>query len=284
MPDPSRISPYLAGLTFVAFDTETTGMWAFSNRLVELAGVRFRLLEPEAEARFSELVNPRREIPPEVIKIHGITDEMVADADTAQGVLARFRDFCGPDSILIAHNAPFDISFLACELERYGLPPWENMILDTVDIFRRLFPGLDSYTLHSLGQRFKVAETQYHRALADAVTVQDLFLAAVDHFPRIDSEDRLRASFTVHRMSDWRTERVELPGEFADIRRALEENLPLEIVYVANGASPQARVIRPLQVHYYRDTFYLNAWCELAQAERTFRLDRIRSYRVLALR
>ncbi|RME29382.1 MAG: hypothetical protein D6800_02740, partial [Candidatus Zixiibacteriota bacterium] len=64
MPDPKLISDYLAGLEFVAFDTETTGMWAFSNRLVELSGVKFRLLEEGSET-FSELINPRRPIPPE---------------------------------------------------------------------------------------------------------------------------------------------------------------------------------------------------------------------------
>lgn len=280
MPDPRFVSEYLAGLQFVAFDSETTGMWAFSNRLVELAAVKFRLLEQQTET-FAELINPRRDIPLEVINIHGITNEMVADADTASGVLQRFINFCGPNSILLAHNAPFDISFISCELQRYNLTFGDNVILDTVDIYRRLFPGLESYSLISLGQQFKVAEKQFHRALADAVIVQDLFLRAVDNFPRIDSPTRLKASFTTYSMTDWKSEAAELPGEYAEIRRALDENLPLEIIYVVNGALPQKRVIRPLQVHCQNDIFYINAHCELAESERTFRLDRIRSHRVI---
>lgn len=280
MSDNNGISAYLSSLTFVAFDTETTGIWAASNRLVEVAGVKFRFGREETET-FSELINPRREISDEVIRVHGITNEMVASADTAGEVLKRFVEFCGPDSILIAHNAPFDISHVGCELDRYNIPAGDNMILDTVEIYRRYFPGLSSYSLLSLAKEFKVAESQSHRALADAEIVHNLFVHASERFPRVDSEDRLRVSFKVSAMSDWQPEEVQLPGEYADIKRAIDERLPLEIHYAAEGHPPSHRTIRPLQVHVLRDRFYINAWCERTESERTFRLDRILSFRLI---
>jgi len=277
---PENVSNYLGGLTFVAFDTETTGIWAASNRLVEIAAVKFSIGSDTAET-FSELINPRREIPDEVIRIHGITNEMVASADTASGVLKRFVDFCGSDSVLIAHNAPFDISHVGCELDRYSIPFGDNMILDTVEIFRRYYPGLSSYSLLSLAQILKVAEKQSHRALADSEIVRDIFMLAVERFPRVDSEDRLRVSFKVSKMSDWQPSEITLPGEYADIEKAIEERLTLEIDYAAEGYPPSHRTIRPLQVHVLRDRFYINAWCEKTESERTFRLDRILSFRLL---
>ena len=106
----NAVSQWLSSQIFVAFDTETTGMWAPVHRLVEIGGVRFSI-EGGTLGSFSELIHPQRAMPPEVIPIHGITDNMVAGADTADNVLLRFGEFCG-DAILIAHNAPFDLSFL----------------------------------------------------------------------------------------------------------------------------------------------------------------------------
>lgn len=274
------MSEYMASLTFVAFDTETTGIWAPSNRLVEIGAVKFNLANDETE-QFNELINPRRFIPPEAIKIHGITDEMVEEVDTASGVLQRFVSFCGADSLLIAHNAQFDISHVGCELNRYNIPFGDNLILDSVEIFRRYFPGLQSYSLISLGQIFKVAEKQNHRALADAMIVHDLFLIATHKFPRVDSLDRLKVSFETATMSNWRPGDVRLPGQYADISRAIDERLPLEIIYSSQGNPPTLRIIRPLQVHMLRDQFYINAYCDDSDTERTFRLDRIQSYRVV---
>ena len=103
--------------TYVAFDTETTGLWAASHRIVEIGAVKF-VPAIEKFVTFQHLINPQRTMPEDVIEIHGITDDMVAKAETADIVLKRFIKFCGEDSILIAHNALFDISFVAGELER----------------------------------------------------------------------------------------------------------------------------------------------------------------------
>ncbi len=276
----ANLTDYLRYQTFIAFDTETTGLWAPANRLVELAGVKFQLGKDRIDT-FQSLINPERPIPEEVIGIHGITDELVADAPLVKPVLERFIEFCEDDSILIAHNALFDISFISCELERVGLKFGGNLILDTVDIFHRLYPGRMSYSLLSLVSQFHIAQTQEHRALEDAQLVRRLFIKACERFEIIENVDDLTSFFTACTMADWPGEDRELPSEFGELNRALKQNLRVEINYQSESQSVNTRVIRPKQVYVLGSRFYINAFCERTREERTFRLDRIEGFRVL---
>lgn len=279
MSDPISIPKYLAHTTFVAFDTETTGLFAPTNRIVEIGAVRFRLGQTDF-ATFQELINPGMRIPVDAIRVHGITDQMVSDAEPAGPVLKRFIDFCGSDSILIGHNAPFDISFVGCELNRAGLTFGDNPILDTVDIYRRLFPGLYSYSLLSLVTQFGISQSQQHRALADALFVRELFERAATSFPPADDLRTALSRFSVHTMSEWPGEEVDLPDTYAELKLAIDRKQRLEIVYASPTREPETRLIWPSRVHARRGTVYVTAYCEKALAERTFRLDRITAFRL----
>jgi len=267
-------SEYIQTLNFVAFDTETTGIWAPSHRIVEIGAVKFRLGQRKTD-RFQALVNPEREIPTEVVEIHGITTSMVRSAETIRPVLERFVDFCGPESVLIAHNALFDISFVGCESDRIRLPLMENPIMDTVDLFRQYRPGLDSYSLQSLMRKFKLGADQNHRAADDAALVWKLFSMVAEDFPVFITRGEFKRAFAFYSMSQWRGTERRLPDQYRLIALAVDKELPLEIVYAADGQPPQTRTIRPKQIHNLRTVFYVTAYCEKAQAERTFRLDRI---------
>jgi len=271
---------YLSGVTFVAFDTETTGLFAPTNRVVEIGAVKFRLGQAETES-FQELINPERRIPADAIRVHGITDDMVALAEPAKPVLERFREFCGADTVLISHNAPFDISFVGCELYRAGLSFGDNPILDTVDIFRRLFPGLYSYSLLSLITQFGVSQSQDHRALADAMFVRNLFEIAAASFPPAASLESALGFFTVHRMNEWSGEEVDLPDKYSDIILAIDRKQCLEIVYASPTRGQETRLVWPKRVYAQGSAVYLTVHCEKAAAERTFRLDRIVDFKLL---
>jgi DNA polymerase-3 subunit epsilon len=271
---------FLQTLEFVAFDTETTGLWAPSNRIVEVGAVKFRLGQTDCQ-RFQALVNPERSIPLETIRVHNITDSMVKSAETIKPVLEQFLEFCGADSILIAHNALFDISFIGCEMDRVGLSLPNNQILDTVDIFRKFHPGLDSYSLLSLAQQFKISRTQNHRATDDAALVWKLFLHVSQDFPSTPDSTAFKRHFTFYSVDQWQGEVRPLPEEFADIQIAIDEKTRLEIVYQSNNNPPQTRVIKPFRIHYLKSNHYITAYCERVESERTFRLDRICSFRLL---
>jgi predicted DNA-binding transcriptional regulator YafY len=96
-----------------------------------------------------------------------------------------------------------------------------------------------------------------------------------------DSPLEVIQSFNVHRLNEWRGREIELPAEFTDITVAIKNGLPLEILYVSENSLPQRRIVHPKQIHARRTNFYLLAYCELAQAERTFRLDRIKSFHLI---
>ncbi len=281
MVDSAQLSQYLKNQPFVAFDTETTGMWAPSNRIVELGAVRFTL-GGEETATFQQLINPGQLIPTEVIAIHGITDQMVAGAPSVDTVLKDFADFCGPDTILIAHNAPFDISFVACELSRNNLTAGENRIMDTIDIYHRLYPGLPSYSLLSLVEHFGVASSQQHRALEDAIFVMKLVKHAAPMLSSIESPDDLASRFTIYSMNDGCPVQVSLPESYAAMQEAADDSRPIQISYRSNNRTNSTRVIRIKEIYRLGERYYLNAYCERAGADRTFRLDRIERYDVLA--
>ena len=269
----------LSSQTFVAFDTETTGLWAQAHRVVEIGAIRFSLGSESTEI-FSTLIDPKRPMPEEVINIHGITDEMVADAPSIEKVLPLFIDFCG-DSILLAHNASFDIAFIACELERTSLEFGDNLILDTVDIYRKLFPGLPKYSLLRLAQQFDFATTQDHRAVSDARIVQQLFQNAVGRFPEMNNIDDLKKMFAVYSMHDGKSSPATVPPQFEDLVTACDENRRVRIVYQGSGQSPSTRVIQPRSLHSLNSRSYVTAYCEQVNDERTFRLDRIQTCELL---
>lgn len=271
---------FLQTIEFVAFDTETTGLWAPANRIVELGAVKFRLGDNHPVV-FQALVNPERQIPSEVVSIHGITDTMVKDCETVEPVLKRFVDFCGPESILIAHNALFDISFVGCEMDRVGVPLPQNHILDTVDISHKMQPGLDSYSLLSLSQELGISSTQSHRASDDATLVWKVFEQISEKFPYIKSVKDIRTHFPFYNFSQWQPEIPDLDEQYNDIQTAIVRQLRLEIMYASNGKPPMRRIIQPFRLHSLRGSVYVEGYCEMAEAERTFRIDRIKSFRLL---
>ncbi len=280
MTDQDRQKDFLNRLTFVAFDTETTGLWAPSNRIVEIGAVKFRLDDDQSES-FQSLVNPERPMPEDVIPIHGITDDMVARAEPIKPVLEHFFDFCGTSSVLIAHNAAFDISFVYFDMDRSSLKVDTGPILDTVDIYRRFFPGLPGYSLELLSKHFGITENQQHRALADAELVHRLFRRAIDRIPSVDAMAKLRTTVTVHDLSSWEAQADKLPPGFETLREAAQQNCRIEMVYGTPGVEPSSRVVRPRQFYALGSQHYMQAYCERVNAERTFRLDRITEYKII---
>jgi DNA polymerase III epsilon subunit family exonuclease len=274
------LSDYIRSLEFVAFDTETTGIWAPAHRLVEIGAIRFGLESTQTE-RFSSLINPDRSMPKEVIAIHGITDDMVADAPSASTVLEQFREFCG-SAVLVAHHSVFDISFVACELKRAGMTFGDNLILDTIDLHQRLSPRLRSYSLLSLVSHYGLAQSQEHRALADAEFVRQLVLKAKPLLAGIKNEQEMRENLTVLAMGSSSQEETALPSEFAALQEAIDTEGRVRIEYTSTGQPAGSRIIRPATAYRLGSRIYINAWCERSRAERTFRLDRIKAHELLS--
>ena len=151
---------------FVSFDTETTGFSREKDRLVEIGAVKF-LGDGTVLATTNWLVNPQRDIPFYATEVHGITTEMVAQAPVFKDVWPEFAAFCG-DTVLLAHNAPFDVGFLRAELNRAKIPAPAMPVIDTLPLFRKWFPHAKSHSLGKLTVELGVAGKTYHRAEADS--------------------------------------------------------------------------------------------------------------------
>lgn len=165
--------PLVKDTTFVSFDTETTGLSRKKDRLVEIGAVKFRG-DGDVLATTNWLVNPQREIPYYATKVHGITTEMVAEAPLFAEIWPEFEAFC-EDTILLAHNAPFDIGFLRAELERAGIDAPAFPVVDTLPLFRKWFPHALSHSLEKLAVYLEVSGETYHRAEADSFHVINIF-------------------------------------------------------------------------------------------------------------
>lgn len=166
---------------FTVFDTETTGLEPKTCRIVEVGGIRFDLRG--AIARFNVLINPGTPMPAEVTKINGITDAMLKGQPDAAHVMPDFLRFVG-NSVLIAHNAPFDVNFINAELGRLALPLLGNTVVDTRIFAKELFPGLPKYALQDLASRFGIKALDAHRAEDDARVCMELFLVCMDELRR----------------------------------------------------------------------------------------------------
>jgi DNA polymerase-3 subunit epsilon len=167
----------LRTLSYVVFDTETTGLEpSRGDELVSIAGVRIvngRILRSEA---FDTLVDPGRNIPAASTRVHGITQEMVAGAQSANEVLPLFHRFVG-DSVLVAHNAAFDMTFLTRNRKAAGVS-FDQPVLDTVLLAGHLFGAGESLTLDALAARFGIVIPQEarHTALGDALATAEVLL------------------------------------------------------------------------------------------------------------
>ncbi len=157
--------------TFVVFDIETTGFSNEKNNIIEIGAVKVQ--NGRITDRFSTYVNPDEPIPFRIEQLTGINDTMVADAPRITEVLGQFLEFCG-DSVLVAHNADFDIGFIRVAAGRQGLD-FEPTYLDTVALARVLLPNLAKYKLDHVAKALGVSLENHHRAVDDAGATAEIF-------------------------------------------------------------------------------------------------------------
>ncbi|MDD4870467.1 MAG: 3'-5' exonuclease [Kiritimatiellae bacterium] len=178
----------LTNTFFVAFDLETTGFSSLSDRIVEIAAIKFKN-GVVVEGR-KWLINPGIPIPESAVNVHGITDKMVRKCPSFKDTLPEFAAFI-EKSILVAHNAEFDMRFIMAETQRNNFVFPENIVIDNLKLARRSFPDAGSYDLKSLADRLGIDEGKSHRALSDSRTLMKVFIAGLKKFPSETSLEQL---------------------------------------------------------------------------------------------
>lgn len=151
--------------TYVVFDVETTGLSAVYDTIIELAGVKIQ--DGEVIDRFESFANPHHPLSQTTTDLTGITDDMVKDAPEVDHVLKDFHVWMD-DSILVAHNASFDIGFLNQGFTKISYAKITNPVIDTLELARFLIPELKNHRLNTLCKHLDIELTQHHRAIYDA--------------------------------------------------------------------------------------------------------------------
>ena len=155
----------LSEATYVVFDVETTGLSAIYNDLIQVAASK--MYKGNIVAEFDEFINPGHHLSAFTTELTGITDEHVKNAKPLVQVLKEFQEFC-KDTVLVAHNATFDVGFMNANYERHGLPKITQPVIDTLEFARNLYPEYKRHGLGPLTKRFGVALEHHHMANYDA--------------------------------------------------------------------------------------------------------------------
>ena len=256
----------------IVFDLETTGLKCEEgHKIVEIGAVELINHVPTGK-KYQQYVNPMRNSSKEALEDHGLSKEFLSSYPTFSEIAQDFLDFIGKDSVLIAHNGKkFDVPFISCELERNGFQTLENYeVIDTLDIAKDKFPE-EPHNLNYLCSCFNIdnSDRVKHGALLDTELLAKVYVDLLNETPTV------------------------CPS--AIIKQAIAENKKLEMIYEDSSKKVTTRTIIPNRMEYGKtfneegkedyplkdDKVYIKAYCELDQANRTFRLDRIIHIRML---
>lgn len=268
--------------TFVAFDTETTGLYPGFDQIVEIAACRFE--NGTVIDEYQTLVNPMREIPDEVVAIHGITEEMVADAPTGDAAVTQFLEYIGNDP-LIAHNAPFDERFISFNCHKFNVKAPDNPVYDSLLLSRRLFPELKSHGLASLTEVFGIPHKVKHRGMPDVIGLRGVFEQCINRLEKIEIS-------TMREFENWYGDPIRfspekydllitLSDDYKELKEAIEKGEFMEVVYEDRSGKRTRRMIHPQGLYVAYGNLYLTAYCHLRDANRNFKLERIHAFQIL---
>lgn len=165
----------LSELTYTVFDTETTGLEpSKGDEIIQIGAVRIVNGRRLRHENFDQLVDPLRRLTKESVEIHGITREMLEGQPTIDRVLPGFHAFCA-DTVLVAHNAAFDMRFLQLKEEATGVH-FTNPVLDTMLLSLVVQPNQESHRLEAIAERLGVSVIGRHTALGDAIVTGEVLL------------------------------------------------------------------------------------------------------------
>lgn len=152
-------------LEFIILDIETTGLEPLQHEITEIGALKIK--GKEVQSIFSSLIRPNHPISAEITRLTGINNEMVKDSPSAKEVLPKFLDFAD-SSILVAHNADFDIPFIKYHMKQLIDKDLKNDVICTVKLARFLLPELQNHKLHTVATHLGFKVENRHRAMGDA--------------------------------------------------------------------------------------------------------------------
>jgi DNA polymerase III epsilon subunit family exonuclease len=290
----------LRSLTYAVLDVETTGLSARTgDRICELAVIvgRNGIIVDQMQT----LVNPGRPISYGAMAVNGITDTMVRNAPPFRKVAPSLIELLAADNtVLVAHNSSFDLSFISAELRQAGFAPPSNPVVDTLALARRCYT-FASNKLGHIARALGIQAYGLHRALADAtitwhVLKRFLWDLEAKGITTLDELTSIQGSLTPasgwhggwtapRSLMEWDGTQAYCPiqGLPPLVEQALRTHAPVKIRYAGSDGRVTVRVVQPLKVTLNEQATYLVGYCQLRKEERSFRLDRIVELRIEGL-
>ena len=257
----------ISNARFAFLDLETTGLspW-FGDRICEVGIVVSE--GKRIKEQVQTLVNPERPLSPGAASTNGLSDEELKSAPLFEEVGPKLLGLLS-DTVVVCHNAKFDIQFLDKEFKQVGYELQIPNLIDTLMLARQYY-DLPSYSLASIAEAFHVPISIKHRALDGALAARGIFFGMMEGLKEFNKP--LDEYIGIYNSPAWPDEGIQLPTELGE---AIYSNKRMHIRYVDGDGKQSERWITPKQVMGLADYVYLHAFCHLRDAERNFRLDRI---------
>ncbi len=255
----------------VAFDTETSGAYPIESEIIELGAVKW--LNGEIIGKFQTLLKPSKSLLADNIRIHGITNEMVADAPLMQDQILKFCEFID-GSLLLAHHAPFDLGFVTLDIEKQNLIFPKNIHLCSSLLSRALLPTTN-HKLQTLVKELALTGGEAHRAYDDAFACMQVFLKCVEKLePSVTIERLLQVQ---NKNMDWDKYKIWSSGDekLILLAEAIRNQKAMQIIYDGGQTKAKLRPIRPMGIVRNPDGDYINAECGLDMQRKRFYIDKI---------
>ena len=264
--------------SFVVFDIETTGFSPVRNNITEIGAVKVK--DGQIIDRFSTFVNPKEPIPYRIVKLTNITDEMVKDAPPIEKVLPEFAEFVN-GSILVAHNARFDTSFIFEFASRLGLV-FDDTYVDTLELARDLLPHLPKYKLDVVCNDLGVSLEGHHRAVNDAEATAECFIKLMDmaiskgakkldDLNSLESDDEDEESALVRRVKKLRSHHAIILAKNNTGRVNLYTLVSKSHLKFVHRGKP---IIPKSYINEYREGLILGSACEAGELYQAILEDR----------
>jgi len=261
----------------VAFDTETSGAYAIESEIIELGAVKWK--NGQIVDKFSVLLKPSRPLQDDNIKIHGITNEMLVGASEMRNEILKFCDFI-QGAVLIAHHAPFDLGFVAIDIEsnRLNFPGTLNLCSSLLS--RAVLPATN-HRLQTLIKEHNLVGGAAHRAFDDAYACLQVFLKCIEKF----DDSATLAKIVEVQKKDLAWKHYEVIGlqdqRIISLVKAMRSQSSINIVYQGGQTKNQVRPIKPYGIVRNPDGDYISAECGLDLQRKRFYLEKIKEVELL---
>ncbi len=260
--------------TIVAFDLEASGPYPLDGEICEIGAVKWKAGQVVDE--FQTLIKTEAKMSDFIVSIHGITNEMIADAPKIGEKASEFRDFIG-EATTIAHHAPFDMGFIANVFENYSLPLPLSPGLCSSLLSRKLISDVENHKLQTLIRHLNLAAGTAHRALDDAKACLGIALECFTRVgPSAPMSDVLKAQETSLNWIDFSLLELKKTLVGVAILEAISSKRDLDIVYDGGSRKGEIRRLKPIGVVRNPTGDFLVGICFNDKTQKRFYLNRVK--------